>query len=401
VNPQEPSRTKLRFFQFSLWHLLVLFAALSVLLGILAPRIHRVRQERQLQRQFAREFRESQEALSNLHKAVPARDLALARRALEAGADPNRLFGGTRSLLHVAIANGDLAMMGLLLDFGADVEQTARLQGETGVLDGPPLCAAAGCNQPTEVRLEMIRLLVEHRADPCPEIGNFNAMDIAFFQCNAAVGDLLREYGLPYGPREMAAFNRLDEIKRVVSETPGVLRERYKAVYAARPGQGITLLGVALERGYREMALFLIESGAPLDTLEYYGYTPLHMAARGGDPELIRLLVARGLDVNARDDYGDTPLRDVTWRGKPEAIAALIEAGADVNTRGLNQGTPLHSAVSNHRVDIVRMVLAAGADPTIPDRFGKTALDAAREKDPEIAKLLENAVRAKQPPADN
>jgi ankyrin repeat protein len=202
------------------------------------------------------------------------------------------------------------------------------------------------------------------------------------------VGDLLREIGVPYGPREMAAFNRLDDLKRAVGEQPDLVKERFRSPFA---GEGPTLLGIALEKGHRDMAKFLIEAGAPLDTVVYQNMTLLHMAARGGDPELIRLLVARGLDVHARDRYQDTPLRDIAWAGKPDAIAALLEAGADVNTRGMNDYTPLHTAVSNNRVEIVRMLLAAGADATIPDsRDHETALDVARRKNGEYAKWPAN-----------
>ena len=293
----------------------------------------------------------------SLDEAVRGNDVGLARAALEAGADPNASLW---SLLHTSIANGNMAMIELLLEFGADVERLDRLKPAKIVPDGPPLYAAVGCNQPIEVRLAMIRLLVERDADARREVSQRNAMDIAVQDADAQVGALLRGYGLPYGPREMAAFNRLDELKRVVDQTPGVLNERYGPVYATRRGQGRTLLGIALQHGYREMALFLIESGAPLDTVESLGRTPLHMAAHGGDPELIRLLVARGLDVNARDDHQDTPLCDIAWQGKPAAVAALIEAGADVNARGLNKCTPLRHAARYHRVEIVRLLLAAG-----------------------------------------
>jgi len=394
MNPQEPSRTRLRFFQFSLRHLLVLVAVLSLLLGILAPRIHQAYQKRQSQNTFRR----VQEAWANLNRAVRENDVTSARRALEAGASPNETFSDGSSLFHGCTENGQIAMMKLLLDFGADVESVKRLHSDKVVLHGPPLYAAVGCNQPTEVRLEMIRLLIERGADPRSEVNHRNLMDIAVHDSDAQVGDLLREYGVPYGPREMAAFNRLDELKRALKENPEVLKDRFRPVWAARPGQGPTLLGVALREGHQEMAKFLIEAGAPLDTVEYRGQTPLHMAARGGDPELIRLLVARGLDVNARDEYQDTPLMDIAWQGKPAAIAALIEAGADVNTHGGNQRTPLHNAVANHRSEIVRMLLAAGADPTTPDKDGKTALDVAKAKDPEILKLLEEAVQTKRPP---
>jgi hypothetical protein len=147
----------------------------------------------------------------------------------------------------------------------------------------------------------MIRLLIQRGANPRAEVRGCTAMDfVVYGDGDGEVGDLLREHGLPYGPREMAAFNRLDELKRAVGEQPDLVKKRFQTPFFVPPGQGSTLLGIALGKGYREMGKFLIEAGAPLDELEGPGMTPLHTAARGGDPDLIRLLVARGLDVNAR-----------------------------------------------------------------------------------------------------
>jgi hypothetical protein len=255
---------------------------------------------------------------------------------------------------------------------------------------GPPLFAAAGCDQPAEVREKMVRLLVARGANPRMLVHGHGTMDMAFDTSDAHMGALWRELGLPYGPREMAAFNRLDELKTAVQETPEILRRRYKTAYA---GAWPTLLGIALQRGYREMSLFLIESGAPLDVEHSIGGTLLHAAARGGDSGLIRLLVERGLDVNAADNWSDTPLCDIAWNGKPEAVAVLVELGADVNWQGVNGQTPLHHAVRHDQLETIRSLLAAGADPSLPDNKGETPLQLSKGRNAEIAKLLEQAVQ--------
>ncbi len=394
-SPISVREKKPRFSEFSLRQFLLLVGVFGVLLSIVTPQIRRTFQGRWDQRAARRRV----VAGADLSTAVRLNNVVLARHALEAGADPNLILTwhpARLSALCTCIVNGQIEIMELLLDFGADVERSERIPG--AIVDGPPLFAATGCSQPPEVRGQMVRLLVVRGADPRREIAGRNAMDVAFHVSDAQTGDLLREKGLPYGPREMAAFNRLDELKRVVNESPQILKDRFRSTWAARPGHGPTLLGIALERGYREMAVFLIESGAPLDTVEYLGYTLLHEAARGGDPQLIRLLVARGLAVNATDDYGDTPLRDISARDKPQAVAALLEAGADVNQQGMNGYSPLHGAVQNDHIEIVRMLLVAGADPTLPDRKGETPLDLAHTRNPEIAQLLEQALPAKRAP---
>lgn len=360
-----------------------------------------------------------------LYIAVNANDRIVARRLLDAGADPNWPSGPGgphgRSPLHWCVEKGYLEMMTLLLDFGADIEQDGRL-----ALDcDPPLFMAARCNQPIAVRFQMIKLLVERGANPRralgysdtmpphfflkkiylperpgqAEIPHFNLMDSAVAISDPQLGDFLRQYGLPYGPREMAAFNRLDELKQAILANPGLLRERVEPATIDCQGQPPTLLGIAVERGYREMAQFLIESGAPVDAIQsptvYGEATPLFFASRRGDPEMIRMLAAHGADVNARDECRNTPLTDCAGHADPETVRALLAVGANVNALGIYNLTALHQAAKSHRTETVRILLAAGADPIIRDQQGQTALDyatARRPSDSELVNLLNQAV---------
>lgn len=396
-----------RFCQFTMRQMLLLFLLATVLLWLVAPRLRSAFDRWRI----LEDGRKHEIAEANLRTALRTNDLAVARKSLEAGADPNlipdrRPWGPTApinglSSLRTCIANGQVEMMELLLEFGADIERSERIAGapSSPILQGPPLFAAIGCDQPTEVRSKMVRLLVTRGANPRSlAAGGWSTMDLAFELSDAQMGDVLREHGLPYGPREMAGFNRLDELKAAIEKMPDLLQRRFRDAYA---GAGPTLLGIALRRGYREMSLFLIESGASLNVVEHEGYTMLHEAARGGDPQLIRLLARRGLDVDAVDNYSDTALCDIAWNGKPEAVSALVELGADVNWQGVNGRTPLHHAVQNDRLDIVRLLLAAGANPSLADGKGETPMSLAQNRNPDMVKLLEQAVRAKRPAVPN
>lgn len=390
--PGDDCNNKHRFFQVTVGQMLMLIAVIGALFGVLMPDIHQTL----LRRQRVKDAERLQAALAALTYAVRNNDLALTRRALEAGANPNLPSRNEISVLYDSIVNGRLDILELLLESGADAEQAneapANLPGQV-FGGGLPLFAAVGCKQPFDIRSKMIRLLVAHGADPHRQLYNRNAMDMTFDRPDPQMCDLLREYRLPYGPREMAAFNRLDELKRFVKESPEIVSQRFP--HSNYAGQSPTLLAIALRRRYREMAQFLIESGAPLDMLVYEGSTHLHQAARGGDPELVRLLVSRGMDVNATDNYSDTPLTDSAWGGNPQVIAALIEAGADVNHQGVNRRTALHGAAGNDQVETVRLLLAAGGDPTLRDHKGETPVDLARAKNSQIAEILSQAIAAK------
>jgi len=83
-------------------------------------------------------------------------------------------------------------------------------------------------------------------------------------------------------------------------------------------------------------------------------------------------------DVNQRGAFEDYPLHKVAIWGDAILAEVLIANGADVNSTGEDADTPLHRAVMGRHADMVRCLISHGADPTLKDRYGWTALDAAK-----------------------
>jgi ankyrin repeat protein len=264
------------------------------------------------------------------------------RQAVENGANLwVGMHDGSSPFLY-AITLGRIEAIEVMLDHVADLEQAGRYSASPGrwssaERSGPALFAALDCDQPTDVKIKMFNLLLARGANVHRESGGATLMDLAAFRGDEAIGDLLREHGLPYGPREMAALNLIKELEQAIQESPALLRERVKPMGLGTPISSrenvSTLLGIAVAKKHRKMARMLVEAGAPVDAVESLGLTPLHIAAAyANDAELIRLLIAHGADVNAVDDKQWTPLASIRGAWKPEdceaAVDALLEAGA-------------------------------------------------------------------------
>ncbi len=355
---------KLNFFKFRVYQIFVLVTFCCLLLAAWLPTIRQATQSAR----YAERISRVRKADQDLKQAVQDNDVELAREALEAEAKPELAMRDSLGL-------GRIEIVKLLLEFGADANDSAAKDSR--------ILAALRSEQPAAIRQRLIRLLVEYGADPSPEHPGSDLMHYCLIDRDVAMAEFLTEFGYEYGAREMVALNQLERLRALVEKTPNVVHELVKPrspPFEARRDR--SLLGIALARGYRDMALFLIERGAELDPgADHNQRTLLHEAARGGHPELISLLVENGLDVNAEDEYGNTPLLLATRPAHSQAVKTLIEAGADVNASNSGGVTPLHDAASGGQVEIVRMLLAAGADPQIVSRDGQTALDWARRRD--------------------
>ena len=88
-----------------------------------------------------------------------------------------------------------------------------------------------------------------------------------------------------------------------------------------------TALHAAIAGGHVDVALLLLEHGAPVDSADAGGHTPLHIAAEGGHLSVARALVARGADPLAVDADDLTPLARAAARNQ-NAIVDLFNERA-------------------------------------------------------------------------
>ncbi|XP_061086280.1 poly [ADP-ribose] polymerase tankyrase-2 isoform X1 [Conger conger] len=103
--------------------------------------------------------------------------------------------------------------------------------------------------------------------------------------------------------------------------------------------------------------------------------TPLHLAAGYNNLEVAEYLLQHGAEVNSQDKGGLIPLHNAASYGHVEVAALLIKYSACVNATDKWAFTPLHEAAQKGRTQLCALLLAHGADPSLPNQEGQSPLD--------------------------
>jgi ankyrin repeat protein len=97
--------------------------------------------------------------------------------------------------------------------------------------------------------------------------------------------------------------------------------------------------------------------------------TPLQYAARGGNAKIVATLIRSGALVNTMNEWCWTPLHYAVACEHVEVARLLLANGAYPNKRDrLNGSAPLHLAAHQGNRALVELLLAHGADPRLRTR---------------------------------
>lgn len=93
-----------------------------------------------------------------------------------------------------------------------------------------------------------------------------------------------------------------------------------------------------------------------------------------GRQKNVEQLIKSGADVNDIDDYGFTPLIETAIANQTPIAALLIAAGAKVNQTDVVGSTALHWATENYNIPLCKLLLEHGANPNAYTRYGQPIL---------------------------
>ena len=123
---------------------------------------------------------------------------------------------------------------------------------------------------------------------------------------------------------------------------------------------GDTLLMIALENGYTDMALLFIQAGIDLYSVNKQGYSALQFAKIKGYDDILGLI--------KNQNQNDFKLIQIASTGNFLEIESLIQKDAQVNAINEIGETALIKACQNGYLDIVELLLANGANANLYGR---------------------------------
>ena len=246
------------------------------------------------------------------------------------GADVNmKDDNDSRTPLELASKNGYLKLVKELIKQGADV----NFREEKGDIDALYYAVESEKNY----HLEVVKELLNAGADTdiiygTREENEDNILNVAIIgRCNLEKVKLLTEHGadinysnFEYGPVIAVAVSKecIDIVKYLVSQ--GVDPAMTYTNGYSYSGKSYSLLNAAVRNKTTEIAEYLIEQGADINTQtdSVSGLPLIFVALRAENIELLKLLIEKGADTSVVDKDGKT-IFDLAKEQGYDEIAAL------------------------------------------------------------------------------
>ncbi|KAJ9597346.1 hypothetical protein L9F63_011786 [Diploptera punctata] len=286
----------------------------------------------------------------------------LVKFILKCGMSVRHELPGWRTMLHAAVEYGHLELVQLLVDKGADVNNTSNVYNAT------PLMLAAEHGY-----MKGAKLLVEHGASV--NVRESRGLTALFFAAQNQNYEMVN-FLSPLTSCDATDINSVICAAGCGDMEAALILVQNQCINS-QDKWGNTALFLAACLGKHEVVEFLLEAGADVNYFNKDKRTPLLQAADLGHVMVVESLVEHGASVNTRNSFGDTALLLACQNGQHEIVEFLLQHMADVDMSGQFNLTPLMNAARCGHVKVTELLIKYGASVKARDLFGWTALDYA------------------------
>lgn len=312
-----------------------------------------------------------------LSEAVQSGSLSLVSYLLNNGADVLEADGRKRSAIHTAGRQGDLEILKLLMERGAD--PFVQDDGPNDVCDGSTALGAAI----QEKHEEIVEYLL-------PRLSSTTSKDVILTMAASAIGvgwtrTAKRLLSLVEGDAMQEKRQYCNSVlgRAIVHVNEEMLRlilDRGTSPNAPDGGGWRPLHEAASRNDRAPAARILLQYGADPDGTTPLGVTPAHVAAYEGHVEVLKVLLQSGPTMSAVADDGSTSLVAAAYGSQPDAVRLLLQYGAPVNVVNVDGENALHHAIMDNDVSLVESMLEYDVDLAAMCRKAGSALHLAAFK---------------------
>jgi ankyrin repeat protein len=285
-----------------------------------------------------------------------------------------------RALLHIASEMNDTAMIELVLQYGANVNQG----DENGI--------AALHISSFRNYIQTTKILLENGAD-CDITDKYGgtALHRAAKAGSLEIVELLLSVGSHINASTKDDWTPLS-IATWARSLPLVDLLLKKGADPNGARTKVVPLCVAIASDELYISEILISNGANVNMKDGKGYAPLHWAAASNSRQVAELLLAKGADISAtpETERGKSALHVAAKNNACEVATLLIENGAAVNSLDKEKWTPLHYAAYFGSLEMARLLVHHGADIRKITKTGHTPVHVAKWEKSKATKEMIN-----------
>ncbi|XP_043655302.1 uncharacterized protein LOC122621499 isoform X2 [Drosophila teissieri] len=335
-----------------------------------------------------------EDGFTPLHLAVIQGNLAMVNLLLANKAEVNAVDNEGHSVVHWATVCGEVESLRAVLAAGASVAKPDA-NGGTPLHYAAQMCGAshdskqqASCSSSSRLSLEILGILLSHpqsSVDVQDKDGRQPLLWAASAGSAKAVIALVKA-GARVESSDKDGLTALHCAgSRGHTECIDTLIGLCGAPTDLIDSNGCTALHYAVTLGHADATARLLDLEADPNRQDRKGRTPAHCGCSKGQFETLKLLKERGANLWLRNAKGDLPLHEAAASGRRELLEWLLnQRPKQVNTTSNDGRSLLHIAAANDYTDMCKLLLDYGADVNAVYRNSRglvlTPLDGALQR---------------------